>query len=155
MRSNLPPPQRAISPVARHCWACLAMKPVSDFRPSQRYLCRACANQRNREWRRANPDKYHAIQTRKRKTPRGMENHKACRTRWKKANKWAARERMQRHIRGLTDFYIKMILKKRGNKNPSQSDIENKRRSVQALRARRALKFIAYGLGTQNQQLHR
>ena len=95
----------------------------------------------------ANPERRKALTEKYRRTPRGRRAWARRNKRWKQKNKWCARERASRERAGLTDFYVKTLLKRRGVKSPTAEQIEAERRFVRALRAARVLKVMAYGSG--------
>lgn len=137
-------------PVTRHCWMCLATKPLADFYANPKHLCKQCCAERTRQWARSNPDKRKEISERYRKGVRGKATFYRNHKKWREKNKWCDRERAQRESAKLTDFYIKTLLKHRGVKDPTSEQITAKRRYIQTLRARRALSLVIYGSRTQN-----
>ena len=143
-----------MKPVLTHqnCWMCLSVKPLEDFNPSQirLHLCRDCSRERARNWAKNNPQKRREINERYRKTPQGKAAWYRRHVAWRNKNKWCDRERAKRESLKLSDFYIRTILKKRGVKQPTTAQIEAKRRFVQTLRARRAIKLLMYGSGITN-----
>lgn len=136
----------------QNCWACFSIKPLADFNPSQiaRHLCRECSRERVRQYAKNNPEKRKEISERYRKSPRGKKAWYRRHKKWRAENQWCDRERASRESSGLTDFYIKTLLKMRGVKNPTTEQIATKRRYIQTLRARRTLSLMNYGARTQN-----
>jgi hypothetical protein len=133
--------------VTQNCWACLSVKPLADFNPSQvdRHICRDCSKERTKQWAKNNPKKRREITERYRKTAKGSAAYYRRHKHWREKNKWCDAERAAREITNLTDFYIRTILKRRGIKTPTQEQIAAKRRFVQTLRARRNIALINYG----------
>jgi hypothetical protein len=155
----LPAPTRIGSSTLLHrnrgtqnCWACFSVKPLADFNPSQiaRHLCRECSRERVRQYAKNNPEKRREINERYRKTPRGKKAYYRRHKAWRSKNDWCDRERARRESAGLTDFYIKTLLKKRGVKDPTSEQIITKRRYIQTLRARRTIALMTYGARIQD-----
>lgn len=134
----------------RHCWMCDSTKPLADFNPSQKHLCRQCNSERCKQYAKNNPEKLKEIAERYRKTPRGKKAWYRRHKKWRSQNQWCDRERAKRESAALTDFYIRTLLKKRGVKDPTADQIAAKRRFIQTLRARRTLSLMTYGARTQN-----
>lgn len=135
---------------SRHCWMCLSCKPVADFYVRPKYLCKQCCAVRTKAWAEKNPARRKALTEKYRKTPRGAAAYYRRHKAWREKNGWCDRERARRESAKLSDFYIRTLLKKRGNKTPTPEQISNKRLYIQTLRAKRNISILIYGARIKN-----
>jgi len=138
-------PEQINDGIHRHCWMCESSRPLADFYANPKHLCKLCCAERTKQWAKNNPQKRKEITERYRKTPRGKKAYYRRHKAWRAKNDWCDRERARRESAGLTDFYLKTLLKKRGVKDPTPEQIMAKRRYIQTLRARRTISLMTYG----------
>ena len=128
------------------CHCCKTNKPLCCFYENGRRICRRCNRARVKRWTLAHPNQARANGKRYRTSVQGRRVTARRRHRWRPLNTAADAARHARYIARLPDAYIRNLLKwQSGITNPTTAVIEQRRRRVQIMRARRTLALLHHG----------
>ena len=130
------------------CTVCGELKP----RVVRHTECRECYNAKYRKFRKEHPKLVASWQKKSRSTEKYRAKRRVQERNWRSRNNACGIENRHRKVKMLADAYVCKFLRAEGVPNPTQEQIEVRRRKIQLNRARRNLAILMTRIQSESDQ---